>query len=67
MSPYPTVVIVTTVHQNEAGMELKFLFVPSSTKNIIEENITIETKKNKIRNENSLTDVVIVYQRFLGE
>lgn len=41
MSPYPTVVIVTTAHQNASGMDLKKLFsLPASAKYTAEENST---------------------------
>ena len=56
--------MVTTVHQKAAGIDEKSLFTPSSIKNIIVEKITIETKKNNIRNENSFTDVVMVFIEF---
>lgn len=41
MSPYPTVVIVTTAHQNASGMDLKKLFsLPASAKYTADENST---------------------------
>lgn len=41
MSPYPTVVIVTTAHQNASGMDLKKLFsLPASAKYTADENRT---------------------------
>ena len=59
--------MVTTVHQKAAGIDEKSWLTPSSMKNIIVEKITIETKKNNIRNENSFTDVVMVFFQFLNE
>lgn len=41
ISPYPTVVIVTTAHQNASGIDLKKLFsLPASAKYTAEENST---------------------------
>lgn len=41
MSPYPTVVMVTTAHQNASGIDLKKLFsLPASAKYTADENST---------------------------
>lgn len=50
MSPYPTVVIVTTAHQNASGIDLKKLFsLPASAKYTADENRTTPIMRSKRR------------------
>jgi len=59
-----TVVIVTTHHQQAAGIDENPSLKSRSMKYIIVEKMTIETIKNRTRKENSLTEVVIVSKWF---
>lgn len=57
MSPYPTVVMVTTAHQNEAGIDLKNEFsFPASAKYTTDEKSTTP----KINNMASLLSFFFV-------
>jgi hypothetical protein len=50
MSPYPTVVIVTTAHQKASGIDLKNEFSePASAKYTADEKRTTPINKNNFR------------------
>lgn len=52
--------MVTTHHQQAAGIDENPSLKSRSMKYMIVEKMTIETMKNRIRKENSFTEVVIV-------